>query len=312
MTVIADILAIDPAASDAPAQFLAEYRGEPITEPGIRARMSLREYHADPVAGGSLSSTGARRILPPGTPARFDYDRLHGRIATPEMEFGTALHSELFGGDPEVVMLDEQNRRKKDTQEKEQANRASGVITLLKHEYLRMKAMADIVRRHPEAGPLFAVDDAMVEHSLFWRDEEHGVMLRARPDSMIFTRRGRLVIVDLKSCHAIDDLSLSKAMHEKGWHQQADWYENGAVELGLADKDDIDFLLVCQEKTAPYYVRCVRPDPDAMQIGRELNRKAIRLYRECTESGQWPAYPDRIERLPLPPWVMNAYNWERW
>jgi hypothetical protein len=308
--LIGDILAHDPARSDAPAQFLAEYRGEPITGDAIRARMSLREYHADPVAGGSLSSTGARRILPPGTPAHFDRDRRLGRVATPEMEFGTAVHSVLFGGDPEVVVLDEKDRRKKDTQETEKANRERGVVTLLQHEHARLLAMVDVVRAHPEAGLLFDQPDAMVEHSLFWRDQD--VMHRARPDTMIPTRFGRLVMGDYKSCHAVDDLSLMKAMHEKGWHQQADWYERGAVALGLAASDEIDWVFICQEKTPPYYVRCIRPNPDAMAIARERNNAAIRLYRECTEAGRWPGYPETIDALPLPPWVVNAYNWERW
>src|SRR5258708_26204894 len=37
-------------------------------------------YHADPIEGGSLSSSGARRLLPPGCPALFRQDRKSTRL----------------------------------------------------------------------------------------------------------------------------------------------------------------------------------------------------------------------------------------
>ena len=46
-----------------------------ITEPGVY-EMPAEEYHADPVEGGSLSSTGARRLLEMA-PARWRYEQAH-------------------------------------------------------------------------------------------------------------------------------------------------------------------------------------------------------------------------------------------
>lgn len=299
----------DPSASDAPALFLEHRRGPRITETGMYT-MSLKDYHRDPVPGGSLSSTGARRLLPPGSPARFDYDRRHGRLATPEMDLGTAIHSLLFGGDPEIHVIDAPDRRTKKTKQDEEDARADGMLPMLQKDYDQACAMVDAVRRHPEAGPLFEADDMLVEQSLFWRDR--GIMRRARPDEMFTTRYGRRILVDYKSCHAIDDRSLSKAMYERGWHQQAPWYEDGAEAVGLGGDGTTLFVFVCQEKTPPYFVRCFTPDADAMRIGRDLNELAIGLFRDCTESGDWPTGFDTLHRLPLPGWVMNAFNWERW
>lgn len=307
---VAGVLAELETPTDAAALALAQRRNAYIDEPGIHAHIPSREYHGDPVIGGSLSSTGARRILPPGSPARFDYDRRHGQLATPAMDFGTAVHTILFGSGPEVTVIEAPDRRTKDVKQKEETARKNGAIPLLEHEFRMVEAMVKAVRTHPDARLFFDIEDAQVEHSLFWRDQD-GLMCRARPDLMILTRYGRRVIVDYKSCHSIDDRSLSRAMWDKGYHQQNPWYVDGAIATGLGD-EDTDFVFLCQEKKAPYFVRCFRPDPDALHIGRELNKVAKGLYQECTEQGRWPAYSNTIDSLPLPSWVMNAYNRERW
>jgi hypothetical protein len=46
---------------------------EKITKPGIYPGVPDEVYHADPVEGGSLSSTGARKIL--DCPAKFKWER---------------------------------------------------------------------------------------------------------------------------------------------------------------------------------------------------------------------------------------------
>ena len=50
--------------------------------------MPEAEYHAL----DSLSSTGARRLIAPGCPALFDYERRHPRTPTPAMRLGRAAH----------------------------------------------------------------------------------------------------------------------------------------------------------------------------------------------------------------------------
>jgi hypothetical protein len=47
-----------------------------ITEPGVYD-IAEDHYHADPVPGGSLSNSGAKKLLPPSCPAKFAYEREH-------------------------------------------------------------------------------------------------------------------------------------------------------------------------------------------------------------------------------------------
>ncbi len=306
----------DPVRSDAPAQFLAQRRGPKITEPGVYT-MSLEDYHRDPVPDGSLSSTGARRILPPGCPARFDYDRHHGRLATRAMELGTVAHSLLLGG-PEPEVIDAPNRRGKDVKEFEAAARADGVIPMLAHEYEIVEQMVAAVRADPAAGPLFAPNSGLPEQSLFW--QENGIWWRARPDWLRVLADGRLAVVDYKTCICADLNALSKTTHDLGYHQQGALYLKGVRALirRISELLGVDvstqppaFLFAFQEKMPPYLVRIVELDVIALKIGDDLNEEAARVFRECSKSGRWPGYSDEVDLLPLPAWVENAYHWER-
>src|SRR5690606_36787791 len=56
-------------------------------------------YHADPVPGGSLPSTGAWLLLE--CPARFRYEHAHPPVPRPHVDFGTAAHKLVLGVGPE-------------------------------------------------------------------------------------------------------------------------------------------------------------------------------------------------------------------
>ena len=81
-----------------------------ITSPGIYD-MPAETYHADPVPAGSLSSTGARRILPPGCPALFRYEQQNGTGHRPEFDFGTAAHKLVLGVGPKLKRINAKDWR---------------------------------------------------------------------------------------------------------------------------------------------------------------------------------------------------------
>ena len=72
--------------------------------------------------------------------------------------------------------------------------------------------------------------------------------------------------------------------------------------------EDVQFVLVAQEKDPPYLVSYGSPDSEAIEWGRVLNRKARDIYRRCTESGEWPGYPTEPVRFELPSWQRRQYE----
>lgn len=295
------------AAIDLAAATLDAYAEPPaveITEPGVYD-IPAAAYHGDPVLGGSLSHSGAKKLLNPSCPAIFDYERKHPSAPTDAMEFGTAAHTVVLGSGPELVVIDAKDWKKKESQDKRSEARARGEIALLPHEFERVHAMARALRRNRLAASLFDAGSGFPEQSLFWRDEPTGVMLRARLDWLPEVAKGqRLVIPDYKSAASIDDESIGKAIQNFGYHTQDRWYCSGAQALGLAES--VAFLFVFQLKSPPYLVRVIGVPESALAIAEGKNRKAIDKYAECSKTGRWPAYDDHRTDVPyinLPGWA---------
>jgi hypothetical protein len=288
MTTVAQAGALAPAAGPAPA-----------IEPGIH-QMTNEEYHAD---RSSLSSSGARLLLPPSCPALFRYAQDTPQEPKKTFELGTAAHKLVLGEGPDLVQVDADKWTTNAVKAEVAAIRDEGGIPLKTAEYEQVHAMADALRRHPIAAALFDPARGKPEQSLFWRDRPTGVMRRARFDWLPDARSGRLIIPDYKTCRSAEPAALARAVEDFGYHQQDDWYRAAARALNLAD-ETAAFVFVCQEKTPPYIVTVVEMDAEARRIGAARNRRALEVFAECTETGVWPGYSDgEIAYLSLPTWA---------
>jgi hypothetical protein len=288
MTTTVQAGAQAPAAGPAPA-----------IEPGIH-QMTNEEYHAD---RSSLSSSGARLLLPPSCPALFRHAQDTPQEPKKTFELGTAAHKLVLGEGPDLVQVDADKWTTNAVKAEVAAIRDEGGIPLKPAEYEQVHAMADSLRRHPIAAALFDPARGKPEQSLFWRDRPTGVMRRARFDWLPDARSGRLIIPDYKTCRSAEPAALARAVEDFGYHQQDDWYRAAARALDLAD-ETAAFVFVCQEKTPPYIVTVVEMDAEARRIGAARNRRALEVFAECTESGVWPGYSDgEIAYLSLPTWA---------
>lgn len=276
---------------------------ELITEPGVYD-LPVEEYHADPVSGGSLSSSGARRLLPPGCPAAFQYWRTHPQPPSRAFDFGHAAHKVVLGEGAALEIVDADNWKTKAAREQRDEAYTEGRIPLLAGEHEVVLEMAEVLRAHPIAGALFAPGSGKPEQTLVWQDGP--VWRRALLDWLPEHRGGRLIIPDYKTCDSADPETLQRAIARYGYHQQADWYSDGVRALGLAV--DPAFVFVFQEKTPPYLVTVAEPDAASMRIARFLNRQAIDLYAECVANERWPGYSDDVELIPLPVYIENRYR----
>jgi hypothetical protein len=282
-----------------------------ITQRGVYD-MPAHVYHADPVAGGSLSSTGARKLLPPSCPALFKHYVDNGQPPKREFDIGHAVHSEILGVGEPVEVIEADGYRTKAAKAQRDEAYAAGRVPVLAHEWQAVKDIADTVRAHPVAGPLLD-RDGPVEQVLVWQDPETGVMCRAMLDKQV-TDGQRLIIVDVKSTASADPTSISKSVHTYGYGQQADWYLAGAKALGLHQGVEPAFVFVFVEKTPPHLVTVTYLDEDALTWGARLNGRALSIYRHCAATGHWPGYgADQLVKTSLPPWAIRQHEdaWER-
>jgi hypothetical protein len=277
--------------------------GIEITEPGVYD-IPAEVYHADPVPGGSLSSSGARRLLPPGCPALFRYEQDHPTPSTKPMELGTAAHKLVLGVGPELVRIDADEWRTNAIKADVAAVRAEGGIPLKPAEYEQVQAMAAALRAHPLARRLLARGYGQPERAVFWRDDDTGVMRRALLDWLPVDGRGRPVIADYKTTVSANPKAIVKTVEKYGYHCQGPWYLDALRAVGYPP--ETAFIFIFQEKTPPYLVTLCELDADALRDGRALNRRALNIYARCTATGRWPGYSDDIEQISLPPWAVET------
>jgi PDDEXK-like domain of unknown function (DUF3799) len=279
-------------------------------EPGVYS-IPEADYFADP----ALSCSGAKLLLPPNCPALFRYRQDHPESASRKdvFDLGSAAHREVLGAGPDLAVINADSWQTKAAREKRDAARAEGRTPVLAADYERVKAMAEAIRRHPEAGPLLDPDrGGKAEQCLFWTDEDTGVPCRARLDLLPEPDWGRYIAVDYKTAEHAGLESVIKATANYGYYLQDDWYRAGIQALGL--DGDPGFVFVFQEKDPPYLINVVQLDADARAAGRVRARQAREIFRDCTESGLWPGYEaenvrlydDTIATISLPPWAART------
>jgi hypothetical protein len=257
-----------------------------ITEPGIYGGIPNADYHADPALGSTSLKTLATK-----TPAHYQWDKAHPKFSD-AFTLGTAAHSLILeGSTADIVVVQADNWLTKDAKVAKAEALAAGKQPLLTKEMAQVTAMRDAVMAHPVARELFTGHQA--EQSVFW--EEDGLALKCRPDAW---KPG--ILIDLKTTRSADPNEFGKTAHEFGYHQSAAHYIDG---VKAATGEELPFHFVLVEKTEPYLVSVVELDVEAINIGRQLNDRAKRIYRECQASGNWPGYPT-AELISLPMWAV--------
>jgi hypothetical protein len=255
--------------------------------PGIYPGITNSAYHADAALGSTSLKTLATK-----TPAHYQHDKAHPK-SSDAFDLGTAAHSLILEGDEsgvKVIEVDDK-RGAKWTEPADEA-RAAGQIPLTSKEWDQVNGMRNAVMAHPAARAAFTNHKA--EQSVFW--DEDGLMLKCRPDAW----HPGWTLVDLKTARDANPKEFGKTAHEYGYHQSAAHYIDG---VKAATGEELPFHFVLVEKTEPYLVSVVELDAEAVNIGRQLNDRAKRIYRECVESNTWHGYPSP-DLVSLPMWAI--------
>ena len=259
--------------------------GEAVVTGFVR-NLDERAYHADHY---SLSVTGAKTLLK--APALFR-EQQDNPVPKDVFDFGTAAHRLVLGVGCDLVVHEydaEAIKSPKSTKawkEQQAEVRAAGNVLLLPDEYATVRAMADRLAEHQLAMRLLS--DGEPEVSAYALDEETGVMRRGRFDWL-----GSSVLTDYKTAATVDPADLAGkygAIRKWRYDMQAAWYTDLARELG---HPALAFAFIFQMKEPPYLVTVAYVNDDDLYEARADNRRALELFRDCTESGQWPGFiPD--------------------
>jgi hypothetical protein len=274
-----------------------------MTAPGVYADFDELAYHRDP----ALSSSGAKRLLPPNCPALFKHDRDNGgRPNKRSFDVGHAAHAAVLGVGLELVVVDADDWRSKAARDERDAAYAAGKCPVLGKEKAAVDAMALAIRENPRAAALLDVDHGRPEVSTFWHDKERGIDRRARFDWLPESDGGQLIVPDYKTTASAEPRAFHRSIFNFGYDMQAVFYTDAIQAAELAQ--DVTFLFIAQETTPPYLVTVHELDYLSLLVGRKRVDRACEIFAECTATDTWPGYSDDIELVGPPNYLLNEYD----
>lgn len=160
-------------------------------------------------------------------------------------------------------------------------------------QYREIEEMREAVLKHPEASRLLSGGEA--ETSVFWRDEETGVLLKARAD---YTKivNGSKIIIDLKTCLSAEPEAFAKQLINLSYPIQEALYRDGF--------EAQNFAFVCVEKVTNV-VQVYTCDDLLDECGYLLYRQTLEKWANYLKNG-WPtSYREGVTQLDCPQWFAN-------
>ena len=229
------------------------------------------------------------------------------RKETPSLKFGRLVHlavlepqvfQETIKFLPEIHGRDKAGRRRATASEKEfeEKLRADnpGCEFIDFEEWQTISMIAKNCHRHSIIGP--AIKEGYPEVTLVW--QHNGIDCKARLDLLCDSN-----ILDLKTTTDVHEFKSS--VYSWGYHYQAAWYLWGAKECGLNCQN---FIFFAVDKNPPYNIKTIQLSPSALELAHHKNLKALELYKQCQETNSWPGYPEVVETVELPGYLMSEFT----
>jgi len=270
-----------------------------VPEIGIYPNVPAEEYFAWEAMNRSTLEHAGRSML-----------HLRAAMTTPSessdaMDLGTALHCAVLEPDAfarRYVVAPKVDRRTKEGK----ATWESFVAGLGDKKILEAddaeacKAMSDAIRCHDRAATLLDVPGES-EVCVVWDDAETGIRCKARIDRYAAGKIG----VDVKTTRNASPGAFSKSVFDFGYHRQVAWYADGFYAV---TGKPTTFVIVAVENESPWGVCVYRLEDEAVEFGRDDNRRWLRQYAEAVKSGVFAGYPSEVVALGLPVWAHNKYQ----
>lgn len=235
-------------------------------------------------------------------------------VETDAIHFGKAVHTCLF--EHQLFMsnyvvgpnVDKRTRDGKLAFAEFMANSAGKTI-ISADEMAAVKRIRDAVLNKKISRVL--LNNGLPEHELYWVDVNTGINCKAKLDYFIepCDQFPSGLIIDLKTTINAELTDFAKSIYTFGYYNQLAFYCN-AVKIIYNTPNYPVFIFIPVEKVAPFECNFLAGDEVMLEIGLKENHKLLNLYSQCTESGKWYGYEDKVQTIGLPNWVINKFNFE--
>lgn len=221
------------------------------------------------------------------------------RPPSAKQELGTLTHLAILEPDEyarRVSIAPDIDRRSKAGKQEYESYLASlpkDAITASIEQEIAIKKMRDSVMTQPYAAALLA--NGVAETTVIATISS--IVVKGRPD---WLPHDLPIIVDLKTAVDASPRGFSRAAANFNYHLQAALYVDLLTEV-TGQEHEFVFLVV--ENEPPYCVALYQLTFDAIEKGRRRYKNALRIYKQCLETGEWPGYAIEVTEIELPRWA---------
>lgn len=168
-------------------------------------------------------------------------------------------------------------------------------------DYDRACRMRDAVHAHPAARVL--LKQGIAEKTLYFEEPETGAKCKCRPDFIGVMPNNEHMLIDLKTTSDASPDSFGRSALSWRYHVQAAFYSEGFYYATGNFPQIFGFVVV--EKEYPFAVACYYADERTLELGHNAYMKNLQTYLDCLQSGVWPGYSEKLERLALPEYIFK-------
>jgi hypothetical protein len=216
---------------------------------------------------------------------------------TEAMKFGKAFHcwslegKEMFEKEfiiPETFATKPNRRSTQKTIDTytEWIKSLNGKQPITKDDFETIQAMKVAIDLHPFAHKL--MEEGISETTLIWKDEETGLLCKARPDRIPEGNKG--IILDLKSTANASKNSFQNDSVKFGYAREGAIYLEGLGRLTGALYTDLIFACIAVEKEPPYRTEVYTIEPNFLEWGYGEFHRLLQIEKRCRDANFYPHY----------------------
>tara|TARA_R110002074_G_scaffold262994_1_gene435080 strand:+ start:3429 stop:4457 length:1029 start_codon:yes stop_codon:yes gene_type:complete len=300
--------------------------GPLISAPGAYPDIEIADYHGREICPApSISSTGLKRLVPFTELQSKGHSPRHYWEGSPlnpnrkpqeqsdALRIGSAFHDALLlperWADPRFYhFLPEGFSRAAKVKQADEIAAADTAASLGRclisvDERSHIEAMVKAMRSHPAANAVLS--NGAAETTLAWQDAETGVWLRCRPD---WLPKARHIGINVKSTKDASYVGFQKDVTNFRYAMSAALEMDGIA--AVYGKAPGNYLHPVVEKPGTNWqpgdylpVALWELPPADIEMGRALNRRAIRIFADCLSADRWPGYADEPSYCGMSSWA---------
>lgn len=212
---------------------------------------------------------------------------------TPAMLKGSLTDHLLFGTEFAYDVSPYDDFRSRAAQDWKATREAAGIAIFKDADVEDTRAMVAQIKAHPGAAELLDIGRCQIGIT----GNIHGVHCKGLVD---WVSDAFACLTDLKTTEDAGYEAFQRHIVNMGYDAQA------ALYLDLwkdATGEDIAWVWIVAEVEPPYATAVYVAGEDILARGREVNKRRLDRYAKSLADQSWPAYPNEVQPIVLPPWA---------